>query len=227
MDFAAIIQALSTMNSLQLILVVIILILLSNSSKLVKFIKSRGKKEEKNVHHGCKNFHNLEFIIQRYVDRAIKIERIKSSILPSQMVAVDKSSIKVKSILMDTYKKLKAPHQDVYNYDNILFKTMSSTQELLRDWVKKNHLLDKTDIEFREYVRETKDLIIKHHIAELDREYNSEFFTVNRAKLLNRNKEETIGKIDDELEELLYKIRDIVSDKMKEIDKLQVEDFFE
>jgi hypothetical protein len=225
MDYAAIITALSTMNSLQIIGVIIILLILTNSGNILKFIKNKFSKN-KNPHASCINSRNLEYTIQRYIDRAIKVERLKESILPTQMSAVDKAVINIKSLLMDNYKNMNPPPKDIVNFDNILFKTMFETKEILRDWIKLNHLLDKTDIEFREYVKETKSLVEKYHISLLSKEYNSEYFKISREEMWESNSIEVMPKIDDALEELLFKIRDIVREKTEEIEALEKTDFF-
>lgn len=207
----------NNLTAIQTILYISLLVLVNQVPLITKVLVDKSKKKKAVTKVIGRE---LKPIIELYVDNQIKIDRLKESILPCQMVVVDKSVIRIKSFLMDNYKNMDAPAADISHYDHILYKTLSIAKDTLRDWLRLNHILEKSDIEFREYVRDIKDLITKEHISLLDREYNSEYFTISRKELFESNKKHTFGKIDDILEEMMHKVRDTARDIENQIYEL-------
>jgi hypothetical protein len=200
---------------------------------IIKTIKE--KKDNKNNsginhHKNCPYFGDNDFyetikpFITQAIDRAVKVFDIKQhQTLECQMNLVDRSIIKIKSILIKDYMEINDQKRDRRFYTMLLNYTLNICKEQLKEWVKENHLLERTDEEFRNYVEETAVSIQDLHIQQLNELYHSEDFDVGREQLFKHNKENNISIIKEEIEDLLYKIRNIAKEKQDEIKEIENE----
>ena len=99
--------------------------------------------------------------------------------------------------------------RDINYYDKVLFKVSDQMKNVIRDKIIENHILDKTDSEFRLYYEHANRNIITTCSALLDREYNSSHFLVGRPELKKYNLDKLSDNIMPILNEMWNDIRTI------------------
>jgi hypothetical protein len=216
MDFTTFVLALRDMSGLETIGAVIVLLILSYLPYVIK-----NYKKKKKGHASCENFPDLKYWVDKAIKRAIRIFEIKTyETLSDQMGVVDRVSSQIKTVLMDHYKTLVYNSRDIRAYSKILYYTGEKLKYILKEWIKANHILEKTDTEFMVYVKDTTKNLITEHASLLDKEYASEDFEIDRDTLKKENYSAVIPKIEYIIEKCLYDIRIIAREKKKEIDEI-------
>ena len=218
MDSAAILLLVQSLSWWQVLISLIILIGLPNINNIVNWFRKRRNK--KNPHINCRYYKDLDNLI----NKRIEIYAYKTyKTLDRQMSLADKTVLKIKNILLDDYKNLTSTGRDFRFYSEILGTSLEVSKQTLKQWIKNNHILEKSDDEFRTYVKETADLIQNNHVHLLDGAYFDEDFTVGRGELYKYNKEHNMEYLHTLIIDLLYAIRNIAREDDKIIKELEDE----
>ena len=209
MGAAEIITAISSLNSLQLIVILTVVFLVYKSKDFILAIYRKKK--------GIKGGYSdtITLAIKVAVDKAIRIFEIRRvTIVEAQMVLIDRLSEKCKNILIDDFYELmnldsKESYKEIRAYANILDVSFKPITWKLRKWVIKNHLTERSEMEFKEYVEETTDEVIEATSASIDKNYFSEDFSINRIQLKKKNLEVSGKELYDTISDTLYELRNV------------------
>lgn len=234
MSLGDIIQ-LKEISLLEAIGALVLFVLLCNIVPVARAVKDKliksGEKEEAGRAYSKSD---IRVMIDSAIKRAILIFSLKEyKTLQDQMSCVEKATLMIKSIIIDNFQEMKGlkDHpdrgRDIRAYLKIIHFTMGEAKETLKGWIKSNHLLERTDIEFQVYVKETVRNLLLQVSSTIDEEYFSEDFIIDRAVLKKHNVEKMTSEISEILSSLLMTIRDIAEDKQKQIKELEAEEIFE
>lgn len=212
--------------------IIVLFILLGNTATIIKWIRDYFKKKDDGGEVYSKN--DIRVIVDSAIKRAITIFNLKEyKTLHEQMMCVEKSSLMIKSLINNHFQEMEQLEghenrgRDIRAYSKIIDFTMERAKETLKEWIKTNHLLERSDLEFQTYVDETVKNLMMQVSSTIDKEYYSEDFIVDRDTLRKYN----IGAITNEiakiLSSLLMNIRSIAEEKQEEIKELEAESIFD
>jgi len=233
-DWTGLVALAASMGFWGVVATTLLVLVMANIPLIIKMSSDWYKRKTSGNHHAsCPHFaddHYYDMImpyIDRSVRRALNIYHIRETVtIKEQMNIIDRSVITVKNLLMTTYKKHSTREADVRFYSIILDKTLYESKELLREWVKVNHLNDRSEADFLSYVRDTSEALLDAHRAMLDDFYYSEDFELNRGALRALNESENIGDIKSIVEKTLFSCREVTRAKQAEIEELKAQDIF-
>jgi len=232
MNTNAIVDTIKDMNGLETIGVLVLILFLSKGKAIFNFVKKKLDKEEKKAgHESCANFNDLRYVIDKSIERAIRIFDIKKyETLGLQMDIVERTTGRIESIMKQNFAKLLGDHQDrhseIRRFDKIWYYVSKHIHDQIKDWIRANHLLERTPKEWHEYCLETTQDIISSTSAALDDAYFDADFCIPREKLKDYNYRVSGERIEKLLDDMLQDIRQVSYAKRKEIDILEEENYF-
>ena len=176
-----------------------------------------------------KDHYNL--ILKDSIDRAIRIFNIKEyETLKKQMIKVDiaveacfdQFILNYVELLREKYggHDISGAEKDLEYYEKILEHVSKKISEMVRNRIKENCILDRTDEEFRAYAERTTNDIVTKTVALLDNEYNSTHFLINRPELKEYNKRYFAKTILPILNEMWLNIRMIACRAKVEVEEI-------
>lgn len=208
-------------------IILISLLVIPNIFSIIRWIKRKNSKT--NHHLTCPYFCDADYIklikpqILEAVELAYKLFELREkTLVDEQMSLVEKTQIKVKSMLVNNFRDIDNINRDARAYSKIIDFSLCKSKNKLKEFIKANHILTKTDTEYATYARKTAEILIDYHIATLDDEMYEEDFMISRAQLYKHNKEFIIPQIREVLIDLLLQIKDInkrYDVKIKELEK--------
>lgn len=225
------ITALNNIGLVEAIGAIVLFIILGNATSILRWIKDRFTKKKE-----CEDYSksDIRLIVDSAIKRAITIFNLKEyKTLHEQMLCVEKSTLMIKSIIIDNFQEMKQLKghknrgRDIRAYSKIIDFTMEQAKATLKEWIKANHILERSDLEFQVYIKETVKNLLMQVSTIIDREYYSEDFIIDRETLKKNNIAEMTAEISEILSNLLMSIRDIAEEKQKEIHKLEAEEIFD
>lgn len=233
MDLTSIGIFLQGLDGLQLLGIGVIYLVATKSGRALWNKYGKKKEVDTNPHKVCPHYPDFQLQLKEHADRLIKIFQIANyRTIKRQMAKVDKTLADCLDVLMRNYVDLlrtkynsddiDGSDRDVDYYDKILFQTMFHVKDDIKNRIIENHILDKSDDEFRMYLEHANRNIIAKTSALLDREYNSHYFLISRPELKEYNMN-NLGDIDNYLESMWYDIRKIAAIAKDEISKLEGE----
>lgn len=188
------------------------------------------------VHYNCPNYQDIEVIVDRAIEKASKIFDIRHyQVVHEQMVVTDRMFINLKDVTLQSYKDLYKTHgfdehdqyrRDLRAFEKIYDYVSDNSRKVLREWVRNNHLTEKSEPEFLAYVKDTTHTLMVNISSGFDSEYWSEDFLVPREELKKWNYDHHVGEVETMIEGCLYSVREIARIKDVEIAELEKEDIF-
>lgn len=215
MDYAKIITAIKDLSGLQSVGVLVFILVLMYLPHIMTYVNKKKRRDD----HTSQDF---KHIIERAIHTANKIFVIQYiDTISEQMDVIDRTGIKVKSLFMNSYKdildKVKPQmKRDVRALENIVDLMIIDMKTMIKGWIKKNHLLEKTEIEFLKYIKDTTNNIIISASEFLDDKYLDEDFLIKREELRSYNEQVILNEIETLLHECLLNIREVAKDKSEE-----------
>ena len=208
MDLTEMIVTIQNLDGLQILGAVVVVFAVSHTKTLIRIMKGKPAGIERHV--------------DVIVAKKIKIYEIrKHRILEEQMEKVSRSMISLKAIMMQNYRELidgkEGAERDLRAYDKICDYMITEVKGFIRKWIYQNHLLEKTDIEFREYTEKTALALMELMTSILNAHIHTGDFLVTRSEIRNNNYSRSVNTVTNLIEEMLYDIRKIAQDKEKEI----------
>lgn len=224
------IEALNNMGIVQGIGAIVLIIVLSNTTSIIKLIRSITKKTHKE---SVYTKMEIKAIVDNAIRRAIEIFTLKEyKTLTAQMLCVEKTTDIIKSLILDNFQDMpqldgqKNKGRDIRAFSKIIEYTFIETKATMKEWIRSNHILSRSELEFKVYVKETVRGLLVQVSSIIDKEYLSDDFIVDRETLKKHNIGTLTAQIADLLQTMLFTIRDIAIEKDKEIKELEAESFF-
>ncbi len=174
--------------------------------------------------------------MERAIAKVSKIFDIRHyQIVHEQMIVMDRMFINLKDITLQSYRDLyhksdlhKEPQypRDLRAFEKVFDFVAGHGKDSLRNWVRNNHLTEKTETEFLSYVKDTTHTLMVDLSASFDTEYWSGDFLVSREDIKKWNYDNHTGEVETLMEGCLYVIRDIARTKEAEIQAIENENVF-
>lgn len=245
-DLKGIIEAIAGLHpTVQMVAILVGFWLIQGGYLIVKKQKNRKNDKEKNSrgdltdHSSCVNFPSLLLLVKNAIDKMAEIQRIQINItISEQMTEFDDLFIDFRKILKSNYMKLYREksgksvsgllnEKDVQHYVSILMALESPLKGVTRRFLKKNHFVEKSEEEFKNYILErTEDY--QNEIGDyLDEHYDTNHFLISREELFDSNMKNCREELYKKVDKFFYKVRTISKEKQNEIIKLEehIEDF--
>jgi hypothetical protein len=196
-----------------------------------------GKTETKTgllAHETCQHFPSLVGLMQEAMYKNIQIYSIKTGETIYDQINVFENTFDhifkiMKSNYLSLYKTEKKIKSDgilneiqVKYYISILRGSFNSMKNLAKKFMKENHFIEKTPIEFKLYKKERIADFQMAMSEYLDDEYDSAIFDISREKLYSANML-CADKINDEYDRFFDRALDISKASQKKIKKLESE----
>lgn len=212
---------LTQLNGLEILGIGVAYLILNNGSRL---IWNRYKKKD------C----HYNLILKDSIDRAIRIFNIKEyETLKKQMIKVDiaveacfdQFILNYVELLREKYggNDIEGAEKDLGYYEKICEHVSKRISIMVRNRIKENYILDRTDEEFRAYAERTTNEIVTKTVSLLDNEYNSSHFLINRPELKEYNKRYFDSTILPVLNDMWLNIRMIASRAKVEVEEIENE----
>jgi len=170
----------------------------------------------------------IKVAVQKAREQERKLFQLKKiELVEAQMVLIERLAEKCKNILMDDFKELlDEDYADYYKecraFDNILDKSFIPIIMKLKEFVVVNHLTERSEDKYRDYVDETADETIEAASASIDDNYMSEDFNIKRVELKRLNLDKSGKELHETVIDTLYELRTIskkYEDRIKVIEK--------
>lgn len=225
------IAILSLLHPIQLILIILLILLVTNIPLITKLLADLIKKKNRKINHHliCPHygdeyfFEAIEPMVNKVADKKIRIFEIqKYDILEDQMLAANKTIDNIKSMLLKSYHSFNPSDRDSRHYRLILNNSIYDTKQILREYAKKNHLLDYDTNNFKKYVDDTIDDIVSYWTNKFFELYMSTDFEISSDMLHEQVNMPNLTSIKEQLEYLMYKMRQISEKydlKIKELEE--------
>ena len=211
--------------------VMIIRFMYEGGSKIFPILKNKGSLFSF-FHKSKDNKTPFQEVFARVLDKSEKIFRIKyhdtiyEQMNEAELMWEDASS-KLKDNFMKTYdkynpessKEQKRHIVEVYSLiiDSLELKTVG----LIRKWMKKNHFIEKTEIEYTAYTEEKIKILHEKMSRMFDLKYDEDIMLVSREVLRNEMIENVMPFISKSGQMFFLKAREIAVSKVKLIEELQ------
>lgn len=228
----------SQIQTLIIILVVLLVIYLIKKGVLDLILKKfLGKKEIKadvKAHEVCPHFPSLVSMMRDAMYKNIKIYALKTQETVYDQMNIFENTlddiIKIRKsnylTLYKTEKKIKIDgilnHIQVKYYISLLKGSRDPLEAVVLKYMKENHFLEKSEIEFTVYKAERGEKILQEWNEYFDDEYDSDDFDVSREKLYLSDKA-CDDKIIAKLNLFFDKARMVSKENNKKIKKLEAE----
>ena len=217
-------------------LIFVVLLLYFVGTGVIKLPKSQKKLDENEalgIHVKCANFPSLKLLVMDAIQKSAEIQRILiNDTLNEQMNEADDLFIDMRSQMKKTYLKLYKEktsgiksnilrNKEVNCYLSLLDNMESPLKGMTRRFLKKNHFLERSDMEFREYIKQrTADY--QSAVAEfLDDHYDGGESSISTDELHIVNMKEVYPLMEAKVESFFHKVRKIAEDKREEVVKLR------
>lgn len=179
-------------------------------------------------HATCPYGRDIILILKRQSETINKIRDAHANILPEQMKYAESKAIEVRALLQKIFVKLlheATTNTHVESRDYHLYRLcLRSIYEDLRDYIRvcfrENHLIEKTDSDYKEYVNLKVQEIIQTTTELLDDLYQGE---VVQRDILHQANMESVPVIRVLLTEIFYKAREIAQQSHDQIKSLENE----
>lgn len=178
MDFGSLITAVEKMNGLQLLGVITLIAILTWGGKYLW--NKRKKKKKRNLHDQCPFFADHLLL----VEKAIHIFELRElTLIRQQMVLVDRSVDSIKSSMIASLSDMSPK---VLRYLDILFdKIIVTIKEQLKLWIRTNHILEMSPIEFRIYSNGTADKLLSQIHLMINQYWDDTDWSVSRVDIIS------------------------------------------
>lgn len=182
-------------------------------------------------HRKCVNFPSLLQIMERAMTKSDEIMHIKYiETLYDQMTTAEESWIRIRMLLRESFVRLiptgideRRKQEAKICYNLVLDKLGKDMIGLMRKWMKRNHLIERTEIEYQSYITQrAKDLEEFFSIAIQDVYVPTEM-QVDIEALRAFNIENAMPPIIKELTSFFIKAREIAREKEAKINKIKGE----
>jgi len=168
----------------------------------------------------------FKFIGKKAVDRSLKILRIKTiETLYEQMSVLESFHDQMVAKLTRAYNEATSRLCDQMHYKEIIKNIEKEVKGKVRKWFRENHYGEKTDEEFRIYVKEKIGMITDYVTYALDHKYCTEHFELSRNAVHDLNLE-LIPFITENYTTVFYKAREISKKRQEEIQRLENEKMY-
>ena len=152
--------------------------------------------------------------------RIFEIEEYET--IAEQNSLISRLADRIKIMLVEHYRnKLDFNDKDSYRqiraYENIIIVSLKPAKERLREWVKENHLLQRTETEFKFYAEETAAEIYALTSGEITEHYHDEDFDIKRVDSIKEIRAKIGDKMIDVVISTFYAMREISAKKRKEV----------
>jgi len=203
--------------------------------KKLKKEKSEQPESLMSMHESCPNFTSITVILERVMEKSDKIFRIKySETLYEQMNDAELMWVDTKDVLKDNFSKTfeeenkgdasKEEKLLAMKYYTMVIDNMEVEMlGLIRRWMRKNHFVEKSDIEYQAYI-DDKIEQLHHKMSRLfDDRYDEDVLLVNRDTLRNTMKTRTMPIVSKRIQTFFLRAKAISLEKLKVIQKIEGE----
>lgn len=196
MNWATLLLAIQQMSPIEAILLTIMVIFFIYRGGINYFIpfitkKRKGTKSLMSMHVGCRNYTSLEVILEKVMEKSDKIVRIKyQETLYEQMNEAELMWGDIKDILKDNFSRAFNEQNSRASKENKLFSSRcysiildsleTEMMGLVRRWMKKNHFITKTELEFADYIEDRTKRLHDKMTRLFDEKYDEDKLLVKR-----------------------------------------------
>lgn len=187
-------------------------------------------------HFNCQHNKSFNETISRAIesasDKAFEIARIKFiETIYYQMVEAHLTWITVGDILKDNfYKQIEqttVKNEDkqkaIIHYNMMIDKMEKNIMDILRGWMKKNHFIEKSEVEFQCYIEDKVKILIPKISSIIDHGFNRSILCIDMHDL-HESALECMPQISAAATTFFHKARSISIDKKKLIDAIKAKE---
>lgn len=191
-------------------------------------LDSNEKKEPyKPPHSICAHGRDIVLVLKKQAELVNKVRDLSSNILPEQMKYAESKATEIRIVLQKAFFKLLADIKDSeeFNYleseDYHVYRLcLRSIYEDLKDYVRicfrENHLSDKTESDFKEYVNLKIDDVFQKTTELLNELYKGKIVT---RSMVHKSNQDILPILRVLLSEIFYKAREISISTQEQITK--------
>ncbi len=233
----AILPAIQAMDPVTAVMATVMVIFFGyrGGSNIIPIIKkNKSRKEEKNkpesksplmdLHKGCKNYSSLAIILEKVMFKSDKIVRIKyQDTLYEQMNDAELMWEDVTNSLRDNFTKTfdktnpKAEKADrkyaIKCYAIILESMETGMLGLIRKWMKKNHFIEKSELDYVTYMEEKAELLHTKMKRLFDDRYEEDKLMVKATTLRKAMEENSMPVISKRMVTFFLRAKVIATEK--------------
>ena len=197
----------SESNTLTQILTIIIIIVGVYKGVLVlPFVNI--KKKQRKTHEECNLYHDMNEIIKNAIIKSQKISKIKDKdIIRDQMNSLEVTHNEILYKMKSIYHSHVKNDKDIAHYNELLDNLEHDIRSMIKAWFRENHLTEKSDKDYRDYVSTRIGLILSRVTDTLNYKYKN--FELDRQKLQDIHREELIPFAVEKYTDIFYLARDI------------------
>ncbi len=182
-------------------------------------------------HLKCPNNKSFNEAITRNIEKTVEIAKIQFvDTLKFQMAEAESVWIEISDILKDNYWKQATKHglkngerETAVAYYNLLIDYIKSdVMDILRGWMRSNHFIDKSEVEFQSYTQDKIKRLIPKISDAIDHGFNRTVLKVDMHDL-HQSALECMPRIGILAKEFFLKARAISVDMKKLMDKIKEE----
>lgn len=242
MDFGSLLIAIQQMSPIEAMLVTIVVIYavyrgginlvlpLFKRRKAKRLLKG-GEADDASlidIHRNCKNFASFGIILEKVMEKSDKIFRIKyQETLYEQMneaeLMWDDARDTLKTNFAKTYDKHNHKSDKVHRmqtfklYEIIIDSLEVDMVGIIRKWLRKNHFLEKSELQYAAYAEEKASLLLTRMTRLFDDKYDEERMHVKREALRETMTDNALPAINKRIGTFFLRVRAIAFSKEKEI----------
>ena len=239
MNWASLLLAIQQMDPITAVMATVMIIFFTyrgGANLIPKFKKVKDKKEESHslldLHRPCQNFTSFQVIIERVMVKSDQIFRLKyQDTLYEQMNEAELLWDGTKDLLRLNFAKTfdlenpKLPKEQRFAsvdcYSNIIDSVETEILGLIRRWMRKNHFMEKSEIEYETYITEKTKLLYDKMTRLFDDRYNEDRILVKRDVIKRTMTENSLPTVTKNIHAFFLKAKATAREKDKEIKKLE------
>ncbi len=240
MNWSTLLLAITTMTPVEAMLTTVIFgyLITKGIIKIPILVKKKKKLKSDSLlalHENCPNFTSITVILERVMEKSDKIFRIKyGETLYEQMNDAELMWADTKDTLKDNFAKtFEEENKGDASKEEKLFaiKYYSLTIDnmevemlgLIRRWMRKNHFVEKSEIEYQAYIEEKTEQL-HHKMSRLfDDRYDEDVLLVDREMLRNTMTSRSMPIISKRVQKFFLRARAVSIEKAKVIEKIEGE----
>ena len=245
MNWTSLLLAITTMSPVEAMLTTVIFGYLISKGiiQIPSLIKKKKLKKEKSeqpeslmsMHESCPNFTSITVILERVMEKSDRIFRIKyNETLYEQMNDAELMWVDTKDVLKDNFiKTFDEENKDdatkdekllAINYYTMVIDNMEVEMlGLIRRWMRKNHFIEKTELEYQAYIEEKIEQLYNKMSRLFNERYDEDVSLVDRKILRNNMNTRSMPIISKRVQKFFLRAKAVAIEKLEKIKKIEEE----